>query len=94
MASAPVATVLAARIRQWAVVSGVMIAVVAKFGATLEVVSRIRLRWAVVFLSALAALDLSVFALDSDSTALSMEVDPQVTYAPCRGRYCLLWIWK
>jgi len=42
---------------------------------------RIRLRWAVAFLSALAALDLAAFASDFDSTALSGAVDFQATYA-------------
>ena len=50
-------------------------------GGTLEVMGRIRLRWAVAFLSALAALDLAAFASDFDSTALSGAVDFQATYA-------------
>ena len=42
---------------------------------------RIQLRWAVEFLSALAALDSAAFASDLDSTALSGAVDFQATYA-------------
>ena len=42
---------------------------------------RIQLRWVVAFLSALAVLDLAVFVLDLDSTALSGTVDFQATYA-------------
>ena len=50
-------------------------------GGTLEVMGRIRLRWAVAFLTALVVLDLVAFVLDLDSTALSGEIDFQVTYA-------------
>ena len=50
-------------------------------GETLEVMGKIWLRLAVVFLSALAALDLAAFASDLDSTILYGAVDFQATYA-------------